>query len=84
MLTPEIEKALLEAKAREDAFFKRHEVDNSHGPEGQANEAHRAWVSAVDIEYKLMGEDVRVHLDTPLARKAFILGYSAKRPGRKR
>lgn len=78
-ITDEMMKTLKESKDREDAFFKRHGVDNSHGPTGQANEAHRAWVKAVELEYKLMDKDSRVHLDMPISRKAFILGYAASK-----
>lgn len=70
-------KAIEEGKEREDEYFKRHGIDNSHGPNGEANPAHKAWVKAVEHEYGLMGKESRVHLDMPISRKAFITGYRA-------
>lgn len=76
-ITPEMMKSLEEAKARECEFWERHGVSDEGHRTGQATPAHRAWVKAVEHEYRLMGKEVRVHLDTPIARKAFILGYRA-------
>jgi len=77
IITPEMIKTLEEAKSREDAFFLRHGIESESDSDktGIASVARRAWVKAVELEYKTMGRDVRVHLDTPLARKAFILGF---------
>ncbi len=76
-ITPEMMKSLEEAKVRECEFWARHGVSDEGHVTGQATPAHRAWVKAVEHEYKLMGKEVRVHLDTPIARKAFIIGYRA-------
>lgn len=76
-ITPEMEKVMIEAIERQKAFFNRHDISDEDATRttGIATPAHRAWVKAVEREYGLMGKEVRVHLDTPLARKAFILGY---------
>lgn len=76
LITEEMLKALDEAKEREDDFFARHGIDNQgRDPDALYQLAHKAWVKTVETEYKLMGKEVRVHLDTPIARKAFILGF---------
>jgi len=74
-----MEQTLLEAVKREDEFFDRHQCSNEKEARltGQASPAHQAWVRAVEREYILMGKEVRVHLDTPIARKVFILGFNA-------
>lgn len=77
MITPEMERALVQAMADQTAFWKRHGIESEDDTRttGIATPAHRAWVSAVEREYGLMGKEKRVHLDTPIARKAFILGF---------
>ena len=76
-ITPEMMTALEESHKREREFFERHGqakfFDEDRGP--MATPARAAWVKAVELEYNKMGKDVRVHLDTPLARKAFCLGF---------
>jgi len=76
-ITPEMMKTLEEATVREEAFFMRHglECEAECKKTGFTSEAHRSWVKSVEHEYKLMGKESRVHLDTPLARKAYVLGY---------
>jgi hypothetical protein len=74
LITPELMRALAESKKREEEFWTRHGISDE-GAIGVVSKAHRAWVLSVEKEYKLMGKDCRVHLDTPIARKAFILGY---------
>lgn len=71
---------LLESMKREQEFWDRHDISSEGDKSGKASPAHRAWVKAVELEYELMGRDSRVHLDTPLARKAFILGYRISPP----
>lgn len=85
-ITPEMAKSLEEARLREQEFWQRHGIgDEGQIDTGFASEAHRAWVGAVEHEYKLMGKDTRVHLDMPISRKAFILGFRmARMDGEKR
>ena len=71
-----MEEALAEAKEREDEFWARHDISDEGAPD-KVTDAYKAWVAAVELEYDTMGKSVRVHLDTPIARKAFILGYRA-------
>lgn len=69
---------LAEARHREDEFFARHgfpDAGREMHETGKATPALRDWVKAVEHEYKLMGNDVRVHLDMPISRKAFLLGW---------
>lgn len=71
-------KTLDEAKAREVEFFKRygfsHEEANSK--QGQASEAHMAWVKVCENEYKKVADSPsRLSCDSPMARKMFVLGY---------
>jgi hypothetical protein len=72
-------KTLIEATEREFAFWDRHDISSEKDTSktGQATPAHRAWVQAVGLEYGLMPPEShgRCHLDTPIARKAFILGF---------
>jgi hypothetical protein len=78
-ITPEMMKALADAKNREQKFWDRHGI-SGEGTIGVVSEAHRAWVKAVEHEYNLMGKESRVYLDMPIARRAFILGYRKSKP----
>ncbi len=73
-ITKEMEKALLDAKVREENFFARHGFTyKNEGP--KATPAHAAWVKVVEEEYNKHGEEVRVYCDSPMARIMFILGW---------
>ena len=77
-ITPEMERALLEAARRENEFWDRHGLPQEKETRltGQASDAHRSWVQAVEKEYDSTKSDSRAMLDTPIARKAFILGFN--------
>lgn len=80
-VTPDMVRALEEARAREDAFWERNGIpeEGANGEmrkTGKASEAWRAWVAACEAEYDWSGAgSARRFLDTPAARQSFILGF---------
>jgi hypothetical protein len=77
MITKAMLQAMDEGKKREDEFFSRHNIEHEQMHNSERSKAYKAWRSAVDHEYACFPpENGRVHLDTPLARKAFILGFN--------
>ncbi len=80
-ITEEMGKALLEGMKKEEDFFRRHGIPHEVNRSAQATDAHRAWVKAVEHEYRTTpAVDGRVMLDTPIARKAFIVGFNRGKP----
>lgn len=77
-ITPEMSAPLQDAIIREIEFWARHGIEHEADTRTSVNssEAYGAWVAAVELEYKSKEGPGRVHLDTPIARKAFILGYN--------
>lgn len=68
-ITPEMEKAVAEAKLKEDAFFARHGFPDYSTSDvlGNTHPAHKEWVTIVEREGSAF--------DSPMSRKMFVLGW---------